>query len=150
MAFKAYQIAKIAPRSSLLASPDASVSSIESNADTAAPLTPATKSTILICQKSDCCKRGGRAVVQALEMALKDRNLADQVRIRATGCMKRCEVGPNLVMPDKTKYSQIHPKEIPSVIDRHFQTASPKATETTSDGVGGAIAPVLLVQNTST
>ncbi len=78
--------------------------------------------TILVCQKSDCRKRGGAQVCQALEQHLRDRGLENQVTIKATGCMKRCKAGPNMIiMPDKTRYSHIEPSEIPQMIDEHFQ-----------------------------
>ncbi len=78
------------------------------------------KATILMCQKSDCMKRGGKAVCQALQSALSDRGLEDQVTIKATGCMKNCKAGPNLVMPDKTRYSRIQAAQVPALIDKHF------------------------------
>jgi (2Fe-2S) ferredoxin len=78
------------------------------------------KPTILVCQK---CKQGGRTLVAALESALSDRNLSDQVTVRSTGCMKQCKAGSNLVMPDKTRYSRISCREIPALVDKHFQQA---------------------------
>jgi NADH:ubiquinone oxidoreductase subunit E len=78
------------------------------------------KATILVCQKSDCMKRGGKAVCQALEAALSDRGLEDQVTIKGTGCMKNCKAGPNLVMPDKTRHSRIQATEIPALMNEHF------------------------------
>ncbi|MCL6435989.1 MAG: (2Fe-2S) ferredoxin domain-containing protein [Leptolyngbyaceae cyanobacterium HOT.MB2.61] len=91
----------------------------------------AAKAAIMVCQKSDCMKRGGRAVCQALESALSDRGLADQVTIRGTGCMKHCKAGPNLVfMPDKTRYNQVSAAEIPTLVDRHFPTP-PQASPST-------------------
>ncbi|BAZ29131.1 hypothetical protein NIES4074_15690 [Cylindrospermum sp. NIES-4074] len=78
------------------------------------------KATILVCQKSDCMKRGGTAVCQALAATLSDRGLEDQVTIKGTGCMKNCKAGPNLVMPDKTRYSQIKPAQISVIIDKYF------------------------------
>lgn len=82
-----------------------------------------TKTSILVCQKSDCMKRGGRAVCQALEAALCDRGIEGQVTIKATGCLKQCKSGPNLiVMPDKTHYSRIQAAQIPALIDKHFVT----------------------------
>ncbi|HEY9660659.1 MAG TPA: (2Fe-2S) ferredoxin domain-containing protein [Allocoleopsis sp.] len=82
---------------------------------------PAAKTEcILVCQKSDCCKRGAKALVAALQNELDDRGLADQVKIKPTGCMKRCKTGPHLVMPDKTRYCQIQAKEIPAIVDKHF------------------------------
>ncbi|MEA5516115.1 (2Fe-2S) ferredoxin domain-containing protein [Nodularia sp. UHCC 0506] len=78
------------------------------------------KDTILVCQKSDCMKRGGKAVCQALEAALSNRGLEDQVTIKGTGCMKKCKAGPNIVMPDKTRYSRIPSTQIPAIMDKHF------------------------------
>ncbi len=89
----------------------------KSKAQRPAKIRPA---TILMCQKSDCMKRGGKAVCQALQDALSDRGLQNQVTIKGTGCMKQCKVGPNLVMPDKTRYTRITAREIPDIIEQHF------------------------------
>ncbi|HYW19604.1 MAG TPA: (2Fe-2S) ferredoxin domain-containing protein [Nodularia sp. (in: cyanobacteria)] len=78
------------------------------------------KHTILVCQKSDCMKRGGKAVCQALEAALSNRGLEDKVTIKGTGCMKNCKAGPNVVMPDKTRYSRIPCTQVPVIMDKHF------------------------------
>ncbi|MBD2354112.1 (2Fe-2S) ferredoxin domain-containing protein [Tolypothrix sp. FACHB-123] len=78
------------------------------------------KSTILVCQKSDCMKRGGKGVCQALEAALSDRGLEDQVTIKGTGCMKNCKAGPNVVMPDKTRYTRISAAQVSNIMDKHF------------------------------
>jgi (2Fe-2S) ferredoxin len=87
-------------------------------------ISPAAKpACILICQKSDCCKRGSRQVARALEAELSDRGLQDQVTIKATGCMKRCKEGANVVMPDKTKYSRVRPESLSALVDKHFSTA---------------------------
>jgi (2Fe-2S) ferredoxin len=76
---------------------------------------------ILVCQKSDCQKRGGKAIGKALESALNDHGLKDQVRIQGTGCLKQCKAGPNIIlMPDKTRYSRIEPTQIPAIIEKHF------------------------------
>ena len=82
-----------------------------------------TKGKILVCQKSDCQKRGGAAVCKALEDALNSRGLAGQVTVQGTGCLKQCKAGPNIVvMPDKTRYSRIKPAQIPAILDKHFKT----------------------------
>ncbi len=88
------------------------------------PLQPAARassvsSTILFCQKSDCCKRGGRAVTEAIQQALSDRHLDDQVKLKGTGCMKQCKAGPNVII-NKTRYSRIRPEDVLQIIDRHF------------------------------
>ena len=90
-------------------------------------LKPAPAATILVCQKSDCVKRGSKAVCQALETALSDRDLADQVTIRATGCMKDCKAGPNLIfMPEKTRHKRVSAHDAVSLIDEKFPSLSPQ------------------------
>jgi (2Fe-2S) ferredoxin len=85
------------------------------------PPKPSKPETILVCQKSDCCKLGGKAVVTALQRAIADQGLAHQVVVKGTGCMKRCKAGPNLVMPDKTRYTKIRAEAIPALIEQHFE-----------------------------
>ncbi|MBD2567802.1 (2Fe-2S) ferredoxin domain-containing protein [Anabaena lutea] len=81
---------------------------------------PAKTQTILVCQKSDCMKRGGKAMCHALESELRNNGLEDNVIIKGTGCMKNCKAGPNLVMPDKTRYSKIQAAQVSALIDKHF------------------------------
>jgi (2Fe-2S) ferredoxin len=76
--------------------------------------------TILVCQKSDCCKLGAKAITTALNNAIQEQGLAEQVTVKGTGCMKRCKAGPNIVMPDKTRYTKISAKAIPALIEQHF------------------------------
>ena len=76
--------------------------------------------TILVCQKSDCMKRGGKALCQALESELINHGLENSVAIKGTGCMKNCKAGPNLVMPDKTRYSKVKAEQVADLIDKHF------------------------------
>ncbi|MFN9405396.1 MAG: (2Fe-2S) ferredoxin domain-containing protein [Dolichospermum sp.] len=76
--------------------------------------------TILVCQKSDCMKRGGKALCQALESELTNYGLENSVAIKGTGCMKNCKAGPNLVMPDKTRYSKVKAEQVADLIDKHF------------------------------
>lgn len=77
---------------------------------------------ILICQKSSCRKRGSAAVQRALEQALDDRQLSEQVSVRATGCLKHCSKGPNLVI-NKKSYRGVSVKDLPDLLDQHFSPA---------------------------
>lgn len=76
--------------------------------------------TILVCQKSDCCRRGANQLIATLHHELEDRGLADQVTVRGTGCMKQCKAGPNLVMPDKSRHTQLRPEQVGTLLDQHF------------------------------
>ncbi|MEC4892380.1 MAG: NAD(P)H-dependent oxidoreductase subunit E [Oscillatoria sp. PMC 1051.18] len=89
------------------------------SADAVSP--PKAKASILVCQKADCCKRGGRVVYGAIAEGLRSHQLEDRVTIRATGCLKQCKSGPNIVvMPDKARYSNVHPEQISALITKHF------------------------------
>ena len=100
---------------------ESSTSPLVSTAElTNKPAEKAKKATILVCQKSDCMKRGGKALCQALTTEISDRGLEGEVKIKATGCMKKCKAGPNLVMPDKTRYSRIQAGQVSALMDKHF------------------------------
>jgi (2Fe-2S) ferredoxin len=88
-----------------------------------------TKATILVCQKSDCMKRGGKEVCQALADVLNDRSLENQVTIKGTGCMKNCKAGPNVVMPDKTRYTRIQAAQVPAIIEKHIANSPDNTRE---------------------
>lgn len=121
---KAYQVTPIAVPEHTAGSNAVSntVPFVPKSTEQALPAPTATdkKTNILVCQKSDCCKRGGRALAVALQAELNDRGLADQVVIKPTGCMKQCKAGPNLVMPDKTRYSRIRPGDVADLVEKHF------------------------------
>jgi len=76
---------------------------------------------ILLCKKSGCMQRGGKEVYQALKEALLSLGLENQVKIESTSCQKRCKKAPNMVvMPSQTKYSEISPNVISSLLQKHY------------------------------
>lgn len=87
-----------------------------------APIQPLKKAfKILICRKSRCQKRGGRELIAALNQALGDRQLLDQVTIEYTGCQKRCSKAPTLViMPGHYRYDHVSLKTLTTLLDEHF------------------------------
>jgi (2Fe-2S) ferredoxin len=89
---------------------------------------------ILVCGKSDCWKRGGKAVCAALKEELSDRNLEGQISVQTTGCMKHCKTGPNIVvMPDKKRYSRIRHDDVNEILDTHFAPARSVADASAPD-----------------
>ncbi len=52
--------------------------------------------TIRVCAKKNCWRRGGRELFAALERGIEARGLAGQVRLKAVGCLDRCEQAPNV------------------------------------------------------
>jgi len=88
---------------------------------------PYRKAEILVCQKSDCCKLGGNALMRELQAELNQRGLTD-IPLKGTGCMKRCKAGPNLIMPDKSRYSRIQADDVAALLDQHFPGAEELAS----------------------
>ena len=90
--------------------------------DTAAPSQAAKpKAKVLFCHKSTCWNKGGKAACQLLKNELENRGIADQVEIKTVGCLKQCKKAPNMViMPDKVRYHNVKPKQIPSFIEKHL------------------------------
>ncbi|MGQ9836740.1 MAG: (2Fe-2S) ferredoxin domain-containing protein [Cyanobacteriota bacterium] len=96
------------------------------------------KGTVLVCQKSDCCRRGAKDVIQALQAHLAA--YPDSIRVQGVGCMKACKQGPNVVfMPDKARYSGVSSQEIPALLRRHFPSLS--GFSATSTASTQAVAP---------
>ncbi len=86
--------------------------------------------TILICRK---CQE--KSVCKALTAELENRDLSDCVKVKFTGCLKRCKAAPNVVVIAKaepvagapsgrrrqgsTHYSKVKCREIAKMLDRH-------------------------------
>ena len=79
------------------------------------------KAKVLVCQKSNCWKKGGKEVYSELESIFGDRNLGDLIPIKKTGCLNKCKKAPNLVMlPDKARYTKVKPKQIKDLVEKHL------------------------------
>ena len=81
------------------------------------------KAKVLICQKSNCWKKGGKKVHAEIETQLKDLGLTKEIPIKKTGCLKHCKKAPALVMmPDKAVYKQVKPKQVTKLVEKHLIT----------------------------
>jgi (2Fe-2S) ferredoxin len=79
------------------------------------------KAKVLICQKSNCWKKGGQEVCAEIEFILSDRGLTKEIPIQKTGCLKQCKKAPALVMmPDKARYNQVKPKQVAKMLEKHL------------------------------
>lgn len=87
---------------------------------------------VQVCQKKNCCQRGGAA----LWAALKTRQTVFQstasqkacvpgfklkgFKLEASGCLGGCKRGPNIrVLPDNVKYRSVQPKELDQILEKH-------------------------------
>lgn len=71
---------------------------------------------VLICQESSCRQKGSVAVSEAITGAIAQAGCSKTVIVQTTGCMKRCKVGPNVVMLPGGFHSQATPESGVSLI----------------------------------
>ncbi len=84
-----------------------------------APCAQDATTKILVCQKSDCCRRGSAKLQRAIEAAICDRSLSNQVCVKSVGCLKHCSKGPNIVIGKKA-YRDVALENIEHLLDQHF------------------------------
>lgn len=79
------------------------------------------KGKILLCNKSDCAKNGGKELYQELQKTLCRLGLENSVTIQKTSCQKRCKKAPNMIlMPAKEKCSKPNHKTIDNLLRDHY------------------------------
>jgi (2Fe-2S) ferredoxin len=80
------------------------------------------KAQILICQGSSCCKKGSKATYELLKAELQAQGMIEKVAIKTTGCLKQCKQAPNIVMPNRNRYSKVKPQQVSQLITKYFQS----------------------------
>ena len=77
-----------------------------------------------------CCQRGGGCELRdTLKAMVKTRQLRSKVRVSQSGCMDRCEDGPNImVFPDNVWFSHVGSGDLEAILDavvRSLDTGEP-------------------------
>ncbi len=94
---------------------------LENNTAVENGITSEPKGKILLCKKSSCWKRGGKAIYDKITEELQEQGLENSITVKKTGCMGRCKSAPNLVvLPDKARYKCFNQGEVNDLIDTHF------------------------------
>ncbi len=75
------------------------------------------KYTLRCCLAAGCMSSHGQAVKNALEKAVTDAGVADQVEVRGVGCLKLCCQGPLVqVDPSGILFEKVAPEDAPSIV----------------------------------
>jgi len=91
---------------------------LKAAADKSAYLADDTKAEIRVCAGTACHASGRLALRKALDKALAERGLTDEVAVVETGCHGFCEEGPILVVrPQGLFYPRLKPKDIADIIE---------------------------------
>lgn len=75
--------------------------------------------TVQLCQKKNCCKKGGTQLWSAFESA-KDTASVKPFKLEAVGCLGGCKRGPNIrFLPDNVKHYHVQPKDVGDLLAKY-------------------------------
>jgi NADH-quinone oxidoreductase subunit F/NADP-reducing hydrogenase subunit HndC len=81
---------------------------------------------VYVCHGPQCSQRDVRAIWSALNSAVQQQGLAERCELIVSGCLGRCDHGPNMnVYPRLTKYSQLTPENVRRIVVEHLQGGAP-------------------------
>ena len=76
---------------------------------------------VLVCGGTGCTSSGSEKIINALESALKEKNLENEIKVVKTGCFGLCALGPIMIVyPEGVFYSMVTPEDIPEIVEEHF------------------------------
>ncbi len=77
---------------------------------------------VLVCGGTGCTSSGSKKVVAALEAALKENGLEDEILVVRTGCFGLCSLGPIMIVyPEGAFYAQATPEGVAKIVKEHLK-----------------------------
>ncbi len=84
------------------------------------------RANVMLCAGTGCVASGTANVKEALQQELKNKGLAEEIRLVLTGCNGYCAEGPVMaVYPDEVFYQKVTVEDIPSLVEEHFLKGRP-------------------------
>ena len=78
------------------------------------------KLTVQLCQKKNCCRKGGDELWLAFEAAAQKASTSTEMKdfkLEAVGCLGGCKNGPNIrLLPANIKHRSVKPSDIKSLV----------------------------------
>ena len=76
---------------------------------------------VLVCGGTGCTSSGSKKVLAALEEALEENGIKDEILVVRTGCFGLCSLGPiRIVYPEGSFYSQATPEGVKKIVKEHL------------------------------
>jgi len=70
-----------------------------------------------------CAANGGQAIRDKLKALVKENRLRNKIRVSQSGCMDRCEQGPNvMVFPDNVWLCGVSEDDVEAIFDSLVQS----------------------------
>jgi NADH-quinone oxidoreductase subunit F len=84
------------------------------------------RSHVLVCAGAGCVSSGSQAVADAIEAAIAQQDLAEEVKVVRTGCMGSCDLGPvAVVYPEGVFYQKLTPDDGVLIVTEHLLKGRP-------------------------
>ena len=76
---------------------------------------------IMICGGTGCKASNSDEIIDALNIAIAEKNLQQRVKVVMTGCFGFCAQGPIVqILPDKTFYIKVTKEDAEEIINNHI------------------------------
>lgn len=83
---------------------------------------------VYVCHGIDCSQRDARSIWITLNSAVQQHGVAERCELIVSGCLGRCEHGPNInVYPKLTKYSRLTAEKVRQIVAEHLDAGVPVA-----------------------
>ncbi|MEI6139898.1 MAG: NADH-ubiquinone oxidoreductase-F iron-sulfur binding region domain-containing protein [Mariniphaga sp.] len=100
--------------------------------------------TAQICYAAGCLSSECKAFKEAFIRSLENENLTSKVKIKLTGCMGACALGPTLIMnPGNILYCNLTPANAKNIVNEHIRKGRIADKLCYKDGETGEIIPEL-------
>jgi NADH:ubiquinone oxidoreductase subunit F (NADH-binding)/(2Fe-2S) ferredoxin/NAD-dependent dihydropyrimidine dehydrogenase PreA subunit len=84
------------------------------------------KTRVLVCEGTGCVSSKSPEIRAALEKALAQFRLGEDVEVGFTGCHGFCQIGPIVVVePEGIFYCRVNPKDADEIVERHLAGGEP-------------------------
>ncbi len=68
-------------------------------------------------EEGDCCAAAGARLRELLKQTVKEKGLAEKIRVSRSGCLDVCAEGPNvLLMPDNIWFKRVSETDIGAIL----------------------------------
>ena len=76
---------------------------------------------VLVCGGTGCTSSGSKKVLAALDEALEEAGIKDEILVVRTGCFGLCSLGPIMIVyPEGSFYSQTTPEGVKQIVKEHL------------------------------
>ncbi len=79
------------------------------------------RSQVLICGGTGCTSSNSQKIIEAMQVAIDNAGLTDEVKVVKTGCFGLCALGPIVIVyPEGCFYSRVNPEDAEEIVNEHL------------------------------